>query len=157
PDNTAVDLGAYTCKKPAGDTTACQGITDYSTFVYHPGIHKLLMFGGGHATTFRDDVDVFDFSSLTWGHGDVSTPCTDMTKENQTAYGTWATTGHPHSRHTYDLLVVAQNTGELILLRQSGLAGGCSPADYNTWRNAGTIHHYNPESKTWTPAVGTTA
>src|SRR5262249_50009604 len=101
PDNTAVDLGAYTCKKPAGDTTACQGITDYSTFVYHPGIHKLLMFGGGHATTFRDDVDVFDFSSLTWGHGDVSTPCTDMTKENQTAYGTWATTGHPHSRHTY--------------------------------------------------------
>src|SRR5262249_452092 len=93
----------------------------------------------------------------TWGHGDISTPCSEMTQENQTIYGTWATTGHPHSRHTYDLLVVAQNTGELILLRQSGLGGGCSPGDYNTWRNAGTIHHYNPEGKTWTPAVGTTA
>src|SRR5262249_37792738 len=75
PDNTAVDLGPYTCQKPVGDTSgaACQGITDYSTFAYHSGIHKFLMFGGGHATTFRDDVDVFDFDSLTWGHGDIST------------------------------------------------------------------------------------
>src|SRR5690349_2280831 len=97
PDNTALDLGPYPCKGPVGDTTPCQGITDYSGFAYDSEMHKFLMFGGGHATTFRDDVDVFDFASLTWGHGDTSTPCNEMTQENQTIYGTWATTGHPHS------------------------------------------------------------
>jgi hypothetical protein len=63
PPNTARDLGAYTSDPLCGVPIQ---VTDYSRFTYDPVRHQLLMFGGGHSSTPRTDVDVFSFATLTW-------------------------------------------------------------------------------------------
>ena len=65
-DNTAINLGLYNCTTMPLDYRNCATITDYSGFTYDKNNHQMLQFGGGHAATLRDDVNVFDFSSLTW-------------------------------------------------------------------------------------------
>ena len=68
PPNTARNLGPYTSEPLCGVPI---GVTDYSKLVYDPTRHKLMMFGGGHATTPRTDVDVFDFGTLSWTSADT--------------------------------------------------------------------------------------
>jgi len=68
PPNTARNLGAYTSEPLCGVPI---GVTDYSKMVYDPTRHQLMMFGGGHATTPRTDVDVFDFGTLSWTSADT--------------------------------------------------------------------------------------
>ncbi len=117
PDNTAMDLGPYTCNAPADDPFRCETITDYSGFVYDGVNHQLLMFGGGHSATHRTDVDAFSFKTLTWSSAYPSTLCRDMRLSNRgLVRGDWLTTGHPIARHTYDMLVWADNVKRLLLL-----------------------------------------
>src|SRR5439155_2209961 len=114
PANTALDLGTYTCKGPAGGSIPCGSITDYSGFVYDKNNHQMLMFGGGHAASFRDDVDVFKFDTLKWNPAYTPTPCSQMTvgvtsggtdpDNRDLTNGTWKSTTHPISRHSYDML-----------------------------------------------------
>ena len=113
----------------------CEAITDYSRFTYDPVGHRMLMFGGGHATTFRDDVDVLSLSAgstLRWTSAYTPTPCADMTAGNFDATnGEWVTTGHPLARHSYDMLVWSAVTNELILLPSISGRGGCTQVDSN--------------------------
>ena len=151
--NQARDLGPYACTQMAGDQS-CAEITDYSRFTYDPSGHQMLMFGGGHATTFRDDVDVLALSphsTLRWAPAYASTPCTAMTLENfDQARGVWTSTGHPLSRHTYDMLVMTPQG--LILLAGLTGRGGCAPnpPGRDPFFVPGKIHHYNPATRTWT-------
>ena len=55
PPNTALDLGAYTSDALCGVPIQ---VTDFSRFTYDSQRHQLLLFGGGHASTPRTDVDV---------------------------------------------------------------------------------------------------
>ena len=71
PGNTARDLGAYASDPLCGVPIQ---VTDYSRFTYDPVRHRLLLFGGGHASTPRTDVDVFDFATLTWSSAYAPTP-----------------------------------------------------------------------------------
>ncbi len=150
PENTALDLGGYTCAQPTDNADYCEAITDYSGFVYDSARHQLLMFGGGHASTFRDDVDVFSFDTLKWQSAYPSTKCADMTVGNiDSDVGRWKTSNHPFSRHTYDLLAFAENTKELLML--SGMTGGssfCAPSG-DPFYYGGTVAAYDPVGKLW--------
>lgn len=155
PDNTAINLGAYTCTNPVGGSY-CASITDYSRFVYDPVRHQFLMFGGGHAATFRTDVDVFTYSNRTWRSAYTSTPCSVMSDAGQldAVHGAWIATGHPIARHTYDELCIDPVSGDLVLLAFGIGAGECSiPGDplYTPSR----VAHYDPDTTAWTfSAVG---
>ncbi|PYV87771.1 MAG: hypothetical protein DMG05_16900 [Acidobacteria bacterium] len=157
PANTALDLGTYTCKGPAGGSIPCGSITDYSGFVYDKNNHQMLMFGGGHAASFRDDVDVFNFDSLKWNPAYTPTPCSQMTvgvtsggtdpDNRDLTNGTWKSTTHPISRHSYDMLVVTENTKELIVLNGFSDVGDCS--EKMTGMRDISISHYDPIGKKW--------
>lgn len=146
PENTALDLGSYECDQE--EDTRCQAITDYSGFVYNPHHQGMLMFGGGHSSTMRDDVDVFDVDSLTWRSAYPTTTCSEMTESNfDSDNGRWISTNHPTSRHTYDMMVVLRDTPELVLL-----TGGDGPGSQCTsfGTNGGKIAHYDVDARTWT-------
>ena len=149
PANTALDLGKYECSQPLDNPDYCEAITDYSGMAYDSSRHHLLMFGGGHASTFRDDVDVFNFATLKWGSAYPSTPCGDMKLGNlDDPHGRWKSTNHPFSRHTYDMLVFSENTKELLLLSRESGAGRCTPANDPFYKGS-TITAYDPGQKTW--------
>jgi uncharacterized repeat protein (TIGR01451 family) len=148
PDNTALDLGQYTCTPPVGADYCAGSITDYSGFTYDSNNHQMLMFGGGHATTFVDYVEVFDFTTLAWNPAYETTPCAEMTTANlDSDRGAWITNNHPYSRHTYDQLVFSPSTNEFLLLHPGAGSGYCE--DGPDWYPAGRVGHYDPIAKTW--------
>jgi hypothetical protein len=153
PDNTAVDLGPYTCNAPADDPFRCETITDYSGFVYDGVNYQLLMFGGGHSATHRTDVAAFSFKTLTWSSAYPSTFCRDMRLSNRgLVRGDWLTSGHPIARHTYDMLVWADNVKRLLLLGDISGQGYCvekSPPDKELYFLVGKIAMYDPAERTW--------
>ena len=125
-DNTAMDLGAFTWEKPAGEP-ASGSVTDYSGMTYDPHNHRILLFGGGHATTFTDAIYAFSFADLKWSALYAPTPRKFYTKENMDR-GFWKAgeSGNyprPVGRHTYDLLVVPDDRQELLVLMN-----GCGPS-----------------------------
>jgi hypothetical protein len=107
----------------------------------------MLMFGGGHSSTFRDDVDVFNFDTLGWNSAYASTSCADMTADNHdSANGRWISTNHPTARHTYDMRAVTKDGSEFLLLGP-GDGPGSQCTGFAT--NGGRIAHYDIAAKTW--------
>ncbi len=153
-DNTARDLGGYNCTTSKGDIS-CRAITDYSGFSFDAHHYQMLMFGGGHSSTMRDDVDEFNLTTLTWksttATPNTSTLCDDMWASGDAANfdkknGSWINTGHPTARHTYDLRAITKDGSELVILR-----GGDSPGNQcvRGAAHGGPIAHYNINAKTW--------
>ncbi|SBT09371.1 exported hypothetical protein [Candidatus Accumulibacter aalborgensis] len=158
PVNTAHYLGSYNPPPLSGCPQMESGhITDYSRFSYDSIHNQMLMFGGGHASVPRTDVDVLDLnegSSLTWGSAYPSTPVSDMTFANfNQATGSWITTGHPLTRHTYDMMTFDKDTGELILLQPVGPQAHCQ--EKRDWYlYPGKVWIYNPTTKIWRATAG---
>jgi hypothetical protein len=144
PPNTARNLGPYTSEPLCGVPI---GVTDYSKMVYDPVRHQLMMFGGGHATTPRTDVDAFSFATLTWTSAYAPTPVGQLTLANyDPGLVRWISTGHPIARHTYDQLVVDPGTGDLVMMA-IGQAGALCTGD---WGNGGgRVGHYDHDTRTW--------
>ncbi len=150
PENTAIDLGKYESNplKPEGETHPIR-ITDYSRFSYDSRNHQLLLFGGGHASTPRTDVDVFDFPTLTWKSAYAPTPVRDLRQANRDSErGCWRSTGHPIARHTYDAMPFAEHTGELILQHWVNAKAYFTEGDAYILRQV-KIAHYDPVNKQW--------
>jgi hypothetical protein len=149
PPRTAVDLGPYACVTMPGDQP-CEGIFDFSGMVYDVARHKIYVFGGGHATTFRDDVDVFDFATQKWTPAYAPTACEKMqvAADMDVDKGVWRATGHPFARHSYSFGVMAN--GEYVLPMTITFPGGCAKAlrDYTGSLHA-RVPHYNPDTMTW--------
>lgn len=144
PANTARDLGAYTSDPLCGVPIQ---VTDYSRFTYDPLRHQLLMFGGGHASTPRTDVDVFSLATLAWTSAYPPTPEPQLTFANyDPSLARWISTGHPIARHTYDQLVLDPGTGDLVMLSR-GHAGAYCTGDWG-WES-GRVGHYDPDTRTW--------
>lgn len=163
PDNVAFDLGAYECEP----WPICATNTAYSGMVYDRDRHQMLIFGGGHSATYRDDVEVFDYASLTWKSAYPPTPCEERTLENvDPQRAMWRSSGLPISRHSYDLLVMAGQPSELWLLAKvQGRGSGCHRLPPVSDDGAspyviaqGTFAAYHPDTQRWrftdTPAVG---
>ncbi len=158
PDNTAIDLGKYKSHplKPDGETHPIR-ITDYSRFTYDCSNHQMLLFGGGHASTPRTDVDVFSFTTLTWKSAYAPTPVRDLRMANRDAErGCWMSTGHPIARHTYDAMPFAENTGELILMHWVNARAYFTEGDDYILRKV-KIAHYDPVKKHWRYSQADTA
>ena len=151
--NEAKDLGAYECTDLEGSAYPCQSIYDYSRFVYDHGRHQLLWFGGGDHATPRTDVTALDLDSPTWQSAYAPTPCSEMTPANaDMTLGAWKSTGHPMSRQTYDMLVMAENTGELVMLTYNTPGADCSnwpESAPNLYGVPGRVAHYDPDARTW--------
>ncbi|MEZ0238644.1 MAG: hypothetical protein ACAH06_11320 [Methylophilaceae bacterium] len=158
-DNTARDLGAYDCANVARDGISCRTITSFSGFTYDAKRRQMLMFGGGHSATMRDDVDEFSFKTLKWksasGNPNVSTTCDVMwvsgPEDNfDEVDGRWISTGHATSRHTYDLRVVTRDGAELVILKPGDIPGNqCTKPRYKAATSTGRIAHYDIDTKTW--------
>ncbi len=137
----AHDLLAYSCNDRV-DQYLCASIHDYSGFSYDPYGHRILFFGGGHSATARTDIDTLELDpssphSLEWRSLYPSMTCA------QTSYGDGSapdidpggfhrSTGHPTSRHTYDLNVVAMTEAgpRFVMLSYEGFAGECHRYDH---------------------------
>lgn len=131
-DNTALDLGAYECASRMPQIADhCTLITDYSRLNYDPYVHRVLMFGGGHAATGRTDVDVLDPTTLAWTSLYPSMSCDDVALGDLDPRGFHAATGHPVARHTYDQTIVAEvdGVGRLMMFSTEGFAGYCHQYD----------------------------
>lgn len=158
-DNTAHDLGAYDCANVSRDIIKCQRITDYSGFTYDTKRRQMLMFGGGHSATMRDDVDEFSFATLKWKSAtdspNVSTTCDVMWVSGpddnyDEINGRWISTGHATSRHTYDLRAVTKDGSELVILKPGDIPGNqCTQPRYHASTAGGLIAHYNIDDKSW--------
>ena len=159
PKNTIIDLGSFSCTNPEGDGQSCKKVTDYSGMVYDQNHHQILMFGGGHSTTFTDSVFIFNFNSLTWKEDYPPTPCTleYMNKDNYHINTAWKTGPQgpyprPISRHTYDLLAVATGLPDLIMMMwPNGHSHSCPPnAKWtSTFKAKPMVAHYNLKNKKW--------
>ena len=153
-DNTAIDLGRFSCTQVPGEEPAdCRLATDYSGFVYDPHHHAMLSFGGGHATTMTDSVHVLDLGgALTWSDAYAPTPCASMTAGNLDANtGAWlsGTSGpypRPVSTHTYDMLAVAPELDELIVIARTFTGGHCNPVGNDI---GGKVAHFDRVKGTW--------
>lgn len=158
-NNTARDLGSYDCANVARDGISCRTITSFSGFTYDAKRRQMLMFGGGHSATMRDDVDEFSFKTLKWKSEtdtpNVSTTCEVMwvsgPEDNfDEVDGRWISTGHATARHTYDLLTVTKDGSELVILKTGdGPGNQCTKPFYKSSTSTGKIAHYNIDKKTW--------
>lgn len=131
-DNTALDLGAYDCRsRVPEEALRCELIVDYSRFNYDPYLHRILMFGGGHAATGRTDVDVFDLETLAWQSLYPSMMCSELETSAIDPRGFHVSTGHPVARHSYDMNVIADagGVGRFLMLSTEGFAGYCHGYD----------------------------
>ncbi len=125
---TAIDLGPLNLESPEGEGDgSANRVTDYSGMTYDPHNHRILMFGGGHATTFTDTIYAFSFETLQWKALYKPTPQKFYKPENMDK-GFWKSGGEgpyprPAARHTYDFLIVPDHRKEFLLLRD-----GCGPS-----------------------------
>lgn len=145
----AVFLNRYNPPYIPGCEKYPTSITDYSRFNYDPTTKKMLMFGGGHSAAPRTDIDALDLTkNFTWQSDYPTTPISQLVQSNlSTTTASWISTGHPTSRHTYDMTVFAQNTGELIMLGAGNYGAYCQGQTDTS--AAGKIWHYNPTTKVW--------
>jgi hypothetical protein len=153
-DNTALDLGRFSCLPVPGEAPEmCRLATDYSGFVYDPHHHAMLSFGGGHATTMTDSVHVLDLGgALTWTDAYAPTPCASMNAGNlDEETGAWLSGAsgpypRPVSTHTYDMLAVAPQLDELIVIARTFTGGNCNPVGNDI---GGKVAHYDRRAGTW--------
>jgi hypothetical protein len=153
PAKTAVNLGPYACTDLPGSGYPCQTIDDYSRFVYDRVGQQLLWFGGGNHATSRTDVAVFSLDTLRWTSAYEPTPCSDMVPDNADLLsGAWKSSGQPMSRQTFDMLVMAENVGELLMLTYNAPGNDCGfwPADAPSLEQVpGRVAHYRPSTRSW--------
>ncbi|MGB1110668.1 MAG: hypothetical protein ACPG4N_09945, partial [Gammaproteobacteria bacterium] len=123
--NTALDIGAFEWEKPAGGPKI-GSVLDYSGMVYDPHHNRMLVFGGGHSTTWTDAVYALDLTTFQWTSLYQPSPYAIYQPDNMQASFWKDSLGpdypRPVGRHSYDLLVVPQQRKELFMLR-AGTAG----------------------------------
>jgi hypothetical protein len=161
PGNTALDLGPYTCTDVQGESPGkCRLITDYSGMVFDKKRREFLVFGGGHASTNYDAVNAFSMKTLAWSEKYKPTPCTSMLAPGNfdPEHGAWRSGPgggpypRPAARHTVDLMAIAEDRDELILLtwiEGNGMCNGMPKYTSYDFRAAARITHYGLDTKQW--------
>lgn len=152
-DETALDLGPFACEQvPGEEAELCKRATDYGGFVYDPHNHEMLLFGGGHSTTMTDVIHALDLGgTLQWSGLYSPTPCDQMTQGNLDAEnGAWTMGPGPYPRpvstHTYDMLAVAPNLDEFLVISRNFSGGYCNAVGNDI---GGRIAHFDRAAQTW--------
>jgi hypothetical protein len=161
PDNTAKDLGAYTCTDAPGEWAGkCRSVHDFSGMQYDANRHQMVIFGGGHSSTNYNAINTLSLDTLRWKEEYLPTPCSDMRPDNfDWSKGAWMTGSVPGpypvpaARHTEDLMNMAGD--ELILVTSVEGNGGPGCLQWPTYgsyeiRSQNQVAHYNFRTKTWT-------
>jgi hypothetical protein len=159
PANTAHDLGPYQCTAVEGENPEqCRLVTDYSGMVYDPKRHRMVVFGGGHASTNYDGLNTLDLNTLRWVEEYPPTPCSAIVRTNfDYATGAWRSGPakgpypRPAARHTTDQLIIVGD--ELIMLAGVEGNGRCSSLPQYTsydFTAPPRATHYDFRTKTWT-------
>ncbi|MHC4917249.1 MAG: Kelch repeat-containing protein [Planctomycetota bacterium] len=144
------------CQGHGGD----RGVLAYSAIVYDRYRHKLLAFGGGHATSFPTSVHEFDLDALKWQEISPDVPRSEFTKANAVmdkdgkplAGVKWNGKLHASSRHTYDGLVMASEQCLMLVVGGVGNAGYSSKLDNKIFRECYTgrgLWKFDPVKREW--------
>lgn len=152
-EGSALDLGQYECREESGYDN-CGTISDFGGFVYDSQQQQMLMFGGGHSATSRNDVAVFGLDSLAWNSAYPPNPCSSITADNYHPHGEWKDTGYPISLHTYDGLIYFPNTNNLFVAGNYAEGQGARAANACLqWAlepgGDTRAHLYDPIARTW--------
>ncbi|MBL8027115.1 MAG: T9SS type A sorting domain-containing protein [Fibrobacteres bacterium] len=165
-DTSWLRIGDYNCGRASCDQTL-----DYSGMVYDFHRHKILLFGGGHATAMWNQTEEFDLATLTWKQLNIPDSCTFyldstrayfgdtvMTDTGRVVWPAGGTIGYdgdkrPISRHTYDQLDMAADTCLLIMSATQCDKGGCmSPSQWTNWEyfHDRYVWVFDPVRVSWT-------
>jgi hypothetical protein len=135
-------LGTYPGQ--VGDHWNRQSISDFSGMAYSPRRNKMYMFGGGHASTNYDAIDVLDLSAASPNFTALhpASDADDFEPENvDTTKGAWisGSNGGPYprpiARHTINNLhVVDDELISLSFIEGNGSVGIASKASWDEYR-----------------------
>jgi hypothetical protein len=161
PSGTAMHLGGYTCTDVVGEWSGkCKLVTDYSGMVFDKKRREFLVFGGGHSSTNYDGVNGFSMNTLAWKERYKPTGCPAMLSPGNFdgANGTWRSaasgpTPRPVARHTVDLMAIADDRDELVMMTYIEGNGSCDGwSGYNGFNFVapGKIGHFNLATNEWT-------
>jgi hypothetical protein len=161
PSSTATYLGAYTCSDVDGEWSGkCKLVTDYSGMVFDKKRREFLVFGGGHSSTNYDGVNGFSMNTLAWKERYKPTGCSSMLKPGNFDSGTGAwrsapsgPTPRPLARHTVDLMAIADDRDELVMMTYiegNGMCDGWSAYNSFNFVTPGKIGHFNLATNEWT-------
>ncbi len=126
------DLPEGTAKLISSGHKASPAVLDFSGMVYDPLRHKILTFGGGHATQdFPTSVHEFDLQTLKWTQLTEEVPPEALSAENAVKSADGTALGgvkykdkiHAGSRHTYGGLVMLPGTSLMAVGTSMEFAG----------------------------------
>ncbi|MGA2258892.1 MAG: hypothetical protein ABSG53_29845, partial [Thermoguttaceae bacterium] len=130
PDNTWV--------KVAGFAPASTGILAYSGGVYDSAHHQFLIFGGGHADYWGNEVCAFSPATLTWKRmyePDARARYTNGNIDN--TRGKLKDSDKPYTRHTYNQLCFVTTVASMFIFGGAGPGWGdirpTCPAPPDCW------------------------
>ncbi|MBL8027410.1 MAG: T9SS type A sorting domain-containing protein [Fibrobacteres bacterium] len=143
-------------------TLAANNILDFSGMVYNRFDHKIIAFGGGHATAqFPTNVAEFDFSTLKWSfmiNIDSIASCKNLYNAQTALFdsagqklGGVRYNGkiYAGSRHTYDGLEMAADSN-IMISAQAQEFSGCQVDKYDSLFQGGSgLFTLDPTKKEW--------
>ena len=155
------DLPAGTCKVlvEPGAYKGDRNVLAYSGMVYDFHRHKILAFGGGHATArFPNSVHEFDFETLSWSALTPDVPVEEYTGENSVRNEKGAKLGGVKwqgkiwagSRHTYDGLVMLPGACLMASAQAQEFQSTQCPEGYReNYQGGSGLWLFDPVKKEW--------
>ncbi len=120
PKLTAIAENSW--EKVAGFAPAPRGILAYSGGVYDSVNHRFLIFGGGHADYWGNEVCAFSPATLTWQKMYEPDARARYTNDNlDHKNGKLKDSDKPYTRHSYNQLCFLKSSGAMFIF------GGCGP------------------------------
>ena len=108
-------------KKVAGFPPVPAGILAYSGGVYDAVNHQLLIFGGGHADYWGNEVWAFSPATLSWQRMYEPDGKARYTSENiDNVHGKLKDSDKPYTRHTYNQLCFVPSSASMFLFGGAG-------------------------------------
>jgi hypothetical protein len=145
-------------EKVAGFAPAPDGILAYSGGVYDSVNHQLLIFGGGHADYWGNEVCAFSPETLSWRRMYEPDARDRYTNDNiDNTRGKLKDSDKPYTRHTYNQLCFLPNSAAMFLFGGGGPGWGeirptCpNPKDcwsYSFADNRWTLLYAGPDTPT---------
>ncbi len=122
PNRKLTAIPENTWEKVAGFAPASIGILAYSGGVFDSDHHQFLIFGGGHADYWGNEVCAFSPATLTWKRmyePDAKARYTNGNIDN--TKGKLKDSDKPYTRHTYNQLCFVAGSATMFIF------GGCGP------------------------------
>jgi len=122
PNEKLAAIPENTWEKVAGFAPASEGILAYSGGVYDSANHQVLIFGGGHADYWGNDVCAFSPATLSWKRMYEPDAQSRYTNDNlDHAHGKLRDSDKPYTRHSYNQQCFVESSASMFIF------GGCGP------------------------------